>query len=65
MDKLDHATILQKISDLQIDLSGGRTGIAFEYFLERPDQDVEHDDIAPWIIGMYQQRFGKFCRDPD
>ena len=65
MSKLNHATILQKIADLQIDLPGGQAGIAFEYFLERPDQDVEHDDIVPWIIGMYQQRFGKFCRDPD
>ena len=65
MRKLDHDAILQKISDLQIIIPGGQAGIAFEYFLERPDQNVEHDDIVPWIIGMYQQRFGKFCRDPD
>ena len=46
MSKLNHATILQKIADLQIDLPGGQAGIAFEYFLEQPDQDVEHDDIV-------------------
>lgn len=65
MRKLDLDAILQKISDLQLVIPGGEAGIAFEYFLERPDQNVEHDDIVPWIIGMYQQRFGKFCRDPD
>jgi hypothetical protein len=47
MSKLNHATILQKISDLQIDLPRGQAGIAFEYFLERPVQDVKHDNIMP------------------
>jgi hypothetical protein len=26
---------------------------------------VHHDDVVPWIIGMYQTRFGKACKDPD
>ena len=41
--------ILQKISALKITLPGGQAGIAFEYFLERPDLDVQHDDVVPWI----------------
>jgi len=65
MSKSTKESALKRIADLKIELPGGQAGIAFEYFLERPDQDVQHDDIVPWIIGMYQQRFGKFCRDPD
>ena len=44
--------ILKKISALNISLPGGQAGIAFEYFLERPDIDVQHDDVVPWIEGM-------------
>ena len=33
--------ILKKISALNISLPGGQAGIAFEYFLERPDVDVD------------------------
>jgi len=46
MSKSNPTTILHKISVLQIDLSGGLAGITFEYFHERPDQNVEHDDIV-------------------
>lgn len=50
---------------MQFKLSGGQAGIASEYFLERPKKKVHHDDVVPWIIGMYQSRFGRACRDPD
>lgn len=50
---------------MQFNLPGGQAGIAFEYFLERPGKRVHHDDVVPWIIGMYQTRFGKACKDPD
>lgn len=57
--------ILQKISALKITLPGGQAGIAFEYFLERPDLDVQHDDVVPWIEGMCHKRLGTVCKDPD
>lgn len=57
--------ILKKIADLQIQLPGGQAGIAFEYFLERPDLDVHHDDVVPWIEGMCHKRLGTVCKDPD
>jgi hypothetical protein len=57
--------ILKRIADLQIDLPGGQAGIAFEYFLERPNQDVHHDDVVPWIEGMCHKRLGTVCKDPD
>ena len=57
--------ILKKIAALNISLPGGQAGIAFEYFLERPDVDVQHDDVVPWIEGMCHKRLGTVCRDPD
>lgn len=57
--------ILKKLEDLKFNLPNGQAGIAFEYFLERPGKNVHHDDVVPWIQGMYQTRFGKACRDPD
>jgi hypothetical protein len=57
--------ILKRIADLQIELPGGQAGIAFEYFLERPNQDVHHDDVVPWIEGMCHKRLGTVCKDPD
>ena len=57
--------ILQKISALKISLPGGQAGIAFEYFLERPDVNVQHDDVVPWIEGMCHKRLGTNCKDPD
>ena len=57
--------ILKKIADLQIQLPGGQAGIAFEYFLERPNLDVHHDDVVPWIEGMCHKRLGTVCKDPD
>ena len=57
--------ILQKISALKITLPGGQAGIAFEYFLERPDVNVQHDDVVPWIEGMCHKRLGTNCKDPD
>jgi hypothetical protein len=57
--------ILQKLEDLKFKLPGGQAGIAFEFFLERPEKEFHHDDVVPWIIGMYQSRFGRACRDPD
>jgi len=59
------AELLKRISDLQIELPGGQAGIAFEYFLERPNQDVHHDDVVPWIEGMCHKRLGTVCKDPD
>ena len=57
--------ILSHIEKLGITLPGGQAGIAFEYFLERPNQDVHHDDVVPWIEGMCHRRLGTICRDPD
>ncbi len=57
--------ILKKIADLQIQLPGGQAGIAFEYFLERPNLDVHHDDVVPWIEGMCHKRLSTVCKDPD
>ena len=57
--------ILQKISALKITLPGGQAGIAFEYFLDRPDVNVQHDDVVPWIEGMCHKRLGTNCKDPD
>ena len=57
--------ILQQLEDMKFNLPRGQAGIAFEYFLERPGKVVHHDDVVPWIIGMYQTRMGKACRDPD
>lgn len=57
--------ILKELLDMKFSLPGGQAGIALEYFLERPGKLVHHDDVVPWIIGMYQSRMGKACRDPD
>lgn len=56
---------LKRIADLNIKLPGGQAGIAFEYFLERPDKDVQHDDVVPWITGQCHTRLGTDCKDPD
>lgn len=63
--KVSKDAILKKIADLQIQLPGGQAGIAFEYFLERPNLDVHHDDVVPWIEGMCHKRLGTVCKDPD
>ena len=57
--------ILQQLTDMEFKLPGGQAGIALEYFLDRPGKEVHHDDVVPWVIGMYQTRLGKACRDPD
>lgn len=57
--------IIQKLVDMKFNLPGGQAGIALEFFLERPGKVVPHDDVVPWIIGMYQTRMHKPCRDPD
>lgn len=57
--------ILDHIKKVGITLPGGQAGIAFEYFLERPNQDVHHDDVVPWIEGMCHKRLGTVCKDPD
>lgn len=57
--------ILQQLTDMKFKLPGGQAGIALEYFLDRPGKEVHHDDVVPWVIGMYQTRLGKACRDPD
>lgn len=57
--------IKEQLLAMKFSLPGGQAGIAFEYFLERPGKEVRHDDVVPWIIGMYQTRMGKACRDPD
>ena len=61
----DKPAILKRIADLSIQLPGGQVGIAFEYFLDRPNQDVHHDDVVPWIEGMCHKRLGTVCKDPD
>jgi len=57
--------ILKRLLDMKFNLPGGQAGIALEYFLERPGKVIHHDDVVPWIIGMYQTRMGRACRDPD
>jgi hypothetical protein len=57
--------ILKRIADLNIKLPGGQTGITFEYYLDRPNQDVHHNDVVPWIEGMCHKRLGTDCKDPD
>ena len=57
--------ILQQLTDMKFKLPRGQAGIALEYFLDRPGKEVHHDDVVPWVIGMYQTRLGKACRDPD
>ena len=61
----DRAAILKRIAELQIQIPSGQVGIAFEYFLDRPNQDVQHDDVVPWIEGMCHKRLGTVCKDPD
>jgi hypothetical protein len=56
---------LKRIADLNIKLPGGQTGITFEYYLDRPNQDVHHNDVVPWIEGMCHKRLGTDCKDPD
>lgn len=65
MSALTKEEILDRIKKLGIMLPGGQAGIAFEYFLDRPNQDVHHDDVVPWIEGMCHRRLGTVCRDPD
>lgn len=57
--------IRQQLVDMQFNLPGGQAGLALEFFLEHPGEEVHHDTVVPWIVGMYQARFGKFCKDPD
>ena len=57
----DRAAILKRLAELQIQIPGGQVGIAFEYFLDRPNQDVQHDDVVPWIEGMCHKRLGTVC----
>ncbi len=57
--------ILKRIADLNIKLPGGQTGITFEYYLDRPNQDVHHNDVVPSIEGMCHKRLGTDCKDSD
>jgi hypothetical protein len=62
---LDRSAILQRIADLNIKIPSGQVGIAFEYYLNHPDQDVHHNDVVPWIEGMCHNRLRAVCKDPD
>lgn len=61
----EKSAILGRIADLNIQIPGGQAGITFEYYLDRPNQDVHHNDVVPWIEGMCHKRLGTDCKDPD
>lgn len=61
----EKSEILSHIAALNIKVPGGQAGIAFEYYLDRPNQDVHHDDVVPWIEGMCHKRLRTVCKDPD
>jgi hypothetical protein len=48
-----------------IKIPGGQAAIALDYFLDRPNRDVHHDDARPWINGECWTRLGEGCDDPD
>ena len=48
-----------------IKIPGGQVRIALDYFLDRPNRDVHHDDVRPWITGECWTRLGEACDDPD
>lgn len=61
----ERKAILQKLADMNFTVPKGQVGIALEYFLDRPNQDINHEDAVPWIQGMCHTRLGEVCRDPD
>lgn len=61
----ERKAILQKLADMNFTVPKGQVGIALEYFLERPNVDIDHEDAVPWIQGMCHSRLGEVCRDPD
>lgn len=64
-DKTTRKQVIQKLIDLNFKIPTGQVGIALEYFLERPNQDIDHADAVPWIVGSCHDRLGEACRDPD
>jgi hypothetical protein len=64
-DSATRKLMIQKLKDLGFVIPNGQVGIALEYFLERPDQDIDHSDAVPWIQGSCHSRLGEACKDPD
>jgi hypothetical protein len=57
--------LIDLITSAGIQIPGGQVRVALDYFLERPNRDVPHDDVRPWINGECWTRLGQACDDPD
>lgn len=61
----EHASRILKQISTKVKPPKGQAGIAFEYYLYRPNTNVNHSDVVPWIERMCFKRLGTDCRDPD
>lgn len=57
--------ILAIIQAADIRIPGGMGGVALDFYLDRPDQEIEHDDAVDAIVGAVWKRLKKNCKDPD
>ena len=42
-----------------------QTELVMEYFMTRPNRDIEHPEVVDWLTKEYQERTGGTFRDPD
>jgi len=57
--------ILEIIRQAGIKIPGGMGRIALDFYLERPNQAIEHDDAVNAIVGAVWKLLKKNCKDPD
>jgi hypothetical protein len=57
--------LLDLLVSVGIGIPGGQVRIALDYFLDRPNRDVPHDDSRPWIQQECYSRLGRPCDDAD
>lgn len=57
--------ILAIIEAADIRIPGGMGGVTLDFYLDRPNQEIEHDDAVDAIVGAIWKRLRKNCKDPD
>lgn len=57
--------ILAIIEAADIRIPGGMGRVTLDFYLDRPNQEIEHDDAVDAIVGAVWKRLKKNCKDPD
>jgi len=57
--------ILAVIEAADIRIPGGMGRVALDFYLDRPNQEIEHDDAVQAIVGGVWRLLNKNCKDPD